>query len=401
MSTLPDGWHRHPLGDLARVKSGFAFKSADWTEHGVPVVKIANVKNSGLSLEDCSFVSTSVAASVPDFELANGDVLISMTGYVGQVCRVDTDRQLLLNQRVGRLTIRDEHTTDIGYLYYYMRQRNVQDAFNSLGYGSAQANISPALIGSIPVRLPPLSQQQAIAEVLAALDDKIAANRKLADTADALAAAIYLGAAAESSEQRALSDVASLISRGVAPKYTEDESELTVLNQKCIRGQRISLAPARRTLGSKVQQPKRLQPNDVLVNSTGAGTLGRVARWTGDDDATVDSHVSIVRFDPDGIDPTCAGFALLHAQKTIEMMGEGSTGQTELSREQLSKLALRFITRDREAAVAEKLRALSTASAQALDESSRLAVIRDTLLPHLMSGSRTVRAVERQVEQVL
>ncbi|CRK51699.1 Restriction modification system DNA specificity domain [Rhodococcus sp. RD6.2] len=267
--------------------------------------------------------------------------------------------------------------------------------------GSVQPMLNRNYIAKLKVAVPPLSEQRAIAEVLGALDDKIAANRKLVETADQLASSLFRDAAAQGSVEVELREVAELITRGVAPKYTEDETELLVLNQKCVRDQRVNLGPARRTLQTKVPAAKRLRANDVLVNSTGAGTLGRVARWVSDLDATVDSHVSIVRFGSDRVDPVCAGFAVLHVEPMIEMMGEGSTGQTELSRDQLGKLRLRFVAREREAEVSGKLAALTATSVAHIAENGNLATLRDTLLPRLMSGELRVRDAEHEVEEVL
>ena len=92
--------------------------------------------------------------------------------------------------------------------------------------------------------------------------------------------------------------VVTALNRGISPRYTEDSLQLCVVNQKCIRDGRVSLDHARRTMSDKVPGQKLLRRHDVLVNSTGVGTLGRVARWTEQIPSTVDSHVTIVRFDP-------------------------------------------------------------------------------------------------------
>jgi len=86
----------------------------------------------------------------------------------------------------------------------------------------------------------------------------------------------------------------SLIKRGITPKYVEDNG-ICVLNQKCIRDQKVSFEQARETSNEKkIAKEKLLQDFDVLVNSTGVGTLGRVAQVRRlDKKTTVDSHVTI------------------------------------------------------------------------------------------------------------
>jgi type I restriction enzyme S subunit len=135
-----------------------------------------------------------------------------------------------------------------------------------------------------------------------------------------------------------LSELCSYINRGSAPKYVESGGVL-VLNQKCIRDQQVNFVEARRTDHKKkpIDLERRLQPFDILVNSTGVGTLGRVAQLhVVPELVTVDSHVTIVRPDPKMINPNYLGFVVRLFEHEIEALGEGSTGQTELSRKRLA-----------------------------------------------------------------
>lgn len=135
-----------------------------------------------------------------------------------------------------------------------------------------------------------------------------------------------------------LAEVADWISRGITPAYT-DVPGVMVLNQKCIRSSRVTTEYARFTdpARRKIPAEKLLRPFDILINSTGTGTLGRVAQVkTHLGPATVDSHVTIVR--PSAtVDPLYLGYSLVNQQALIESMGEGSTGQTELSRIRLAQ----------------------------------------------------------------
>lgn len=139
-----------------------------------------------------------------------------------------------------------------------------------------------------------------------------------------------------------LGDITTFLARGTAPKYTDDES-FYVLNQKCIRDWRVSLGDVRFTdnTSKKVHSDRILQDGDILVNSTGKGTLGRVAQFSKfDKKATVDSHITIVRPNQDIVDAGYLGYVLKSRQNQIEMMAEGSTGQTELSKAKLSNMTI-------------------------------------------------------------
>ncbi|WP_250285320.1 restriction endonuclease subunit S [Frankia sp. CiP1_Cm_nod2] len=237
--------------------------------------------------------------------------------------------------------------------------------------------------------------------MLGVLDDKIAVNERVAATSRQLGEARFADVVQGSGGRKIrLGDLVETLTRGVAPRYTEDDDALVVLNQKCIRAGRVGLDPARRTESGNVQSGKYLKMNDVLVNSTGAGTLGRVARWAGDIPATVDSHVTIVRFSSDRMNPMCGAFAILAAQPEIESMGEGSTGQTELGRAKLSDLVLAVPAPEKCESIGAGLEVLEARGEAALRESITLAELRDALLPKLMSGEIRVRDAEKVVEDV-
>ncbi len=135
-----------------------------------------------------------------------------------------------------------------------------------------------------------------------------------------------------------LSELCSYINRGSAPEYSESRGML-VLNQKCIRTQRVNYLEARYTdhLKKPIAPERMLQNGDVLVNSTGVGTLGRVAQIEDlSEPSTVDSHITILRPNPQKIFSQYFGLAIRSFEKDIEALGEGSTGQTELARARLA-----------------------------------------------------------------
>jgi len=137
-----------------------------------------------------------------------------------------------------------------------------------------------------------------------------------------------------------LGDICELIKRGVAPKYV-DEGGVCVLNQKCIRDHSVNYELARRhNLEVKSVNPERyIQVGDVLVNSTGTGTLGRVAqiRSLPHEPTTVDTHVTIVRPKEGLFYNDFFGYMLIKIENEITLSGEGASGQTELARTTLEQ----------------------------------------------------------------
>jgi type I restriction enzyme S subunit len=122
---------------------------------------------------------------------------------------------------------------------------------------------------------------------------------------------------------------------------------VTVLNQKCIRDGRINLEFSRQTDANlkPVNEWAYLNATDTIVNSTGVGTLGRVAFVKNlIEPTTVDSHVTIVRPDNKKVEPSFLGLSLNFREADIEKLAAGSSGQTELSREALGNLVITLPT---------------------------------------------------------
>jgi type I restriction enzyme S subunit len=149
-------------------------------------------------------------------------------------------------------------------------------------------------------------------------------------------------------EKKTLGEVCSLIKRGVAPKYL-DAGGVAVLNQKCVRDHEVSFELGRRHDGQakKVDPERYIRVGDVLVNSTGTGTLGRVAQVRSEpaEPTTVDTHVTIVRPNLDRFYPDFFGYMLIQIEDEIARSGEGASGQTELARTTLqNKFTVLFPT---------------------------------------------------------
>ena len=139
--------------------------------------------------------------------------------------------------------------------------------------------------------------------------------------------------------EKTLGEVTAFIAKGIPPKYTKEESENTirVLNQKCNRNFEISYSESRihDCEKKKVPADKMLRAGDVLINSTGTGTAGRVAQMVKVPvPTTIDGHMILIR-PSEELDPIYYGYAVKSFQSQIEELAEGSTGQTEINRRRL------------------------------------------------------------------
>lgn len=390
-STLPepDGFRWTPLSDLALLESGHTPSRSrpDYWDGDIPWIGIRDATgNHGQVIHDTlQHVTQAGIENSSARVLPANTVCLSRTasvGYVVQAAVPMATSQDFVNWICG---------ADLSPSYLRYLLLSEQASIRTFAYGSVHQTMYYPDAKALWVLVPARPEQDAIVDVLGALDDKIAANTKLASTARALGMAAFRLATAGASQTVAIGEIATLMSRGITPRYTEAvENSTLVLNQKCVREQRVNVESARRTEATKVRVEKLLQFGDVLVNSTGQGTLGRVARWTNDSEATVDTHVTIVRFGSDGIS-TVAGFAMLLSEPEIEALGEGSTGQTELSRAKLASVRLALPVGEAAVRLGRELDQLVELEDAVLAENRTLAATRDALLPHLMSGKVRVR----------
>lgn len=175
-------FEKRKLGDFIDVLSGFAFKSKDFSENGIPVIKIKNINPPDVTLEEVSFVPKEIAFQKPRYILNHDDILIAMTGshinqiasVVGRVGRVRYDKVSVLNQRVGKIINKDSSLVDIDFIYYYLSQYEVKYELAQKAGGAAnQANISPQDIKGLLFPYPNIDMQHRIATTLSRYDSLI------------------------------------------------------------------------------------------------------------------------------------------------------------------------------------------------------------------------------------
>jgi len=137
---IPQGWHCYELNKWLEIKSGFAFKSETYISKGkFKVVTIKNVQDHHLDTSSCDYVYEIPQGMKEWCSLSVNDRLISLTGNCGRLCIV-TEKDLLLNQRVGLLACNNEY---IDYAYLLLSSEEYQTLSNNLAKGAAQANLSP------------------------------------------------------------------------------------------------------------------------------------------------------------------------------------------------------------------------------------------------------------------
>lgn len=163
---LPQGWKRVKLGDVVKLEGGYAFKSSEFVENQLPIIRIGNITEKGIEL-DYSVCYTSDFQQVDKYKIINGDILIAMSGATtGKLAMYNVDTLALLNQRVGRFSILDRRLLNNKFLMYILKSKNVQRKIIFMASGCAQPNISGKQLESIEFNLPPLKEQERIVSIL-------------------------------------------------------------------------------------------------------------------------------------------------------------------------------------------------------------------------------------------
>ena len=400
-------WATRTLGDLC-----LAINDGDWIEtkdQGGSDYRLLQVSNIGLGTfretGKYRYVTRETFERLRCREILPGMVLVArMPDPVGRAWLVADLAEPAITSVDVAILEPNPATLSARYCMYLLNSPEQLAQRAAEASGTTRLRVTRRQLADTTVRIPDIETQHGVASVLGVIDALIENNRRRVAVLEEMARAIYrewfvhfrfpghegatfvdtdLGPIPAGWHASSLGEHSSVITRGIAPKYTDDGQWL-VVNQRCIRGGRVSLTNARRH-GRAVPGNKRLKHGDVLINSTGVGTLGRVAQWRADINATTDSHVTMVRSERPDDHRWLAHWAACN-QESFEALGTGSTGQTELRRSDVE--AMRMVVPP--VALRSNFDA-SVGSATELADSlmARVRVltdVRDALLPKLVTG---------------
>ncbi|MFN0157089.1 MAG: restriction endonuclease subunit S [Bacteroidota bacterium] len=161
LSELPNGWTWTNFGMLAKVSSGYAFKAKEFSDIGVPVVRISNLIDERVEINGCVRIDPKYLQLASQFVLKEGDVLIAMSGATtGKTAIFDLEEKVLLNQRVGKFFVTSDTNVSRRFLWYLIER--IKSQIIEMAWGCAQPNISGSEIETIVIPLPPLPEQRRI-----------------------------------------------------------------------------------------------------------------------------------------------------------------------------------------------------------------------------------------------
>lgn len=389
------------LGTVSRGRSRHRPRDAAFLYGGeYPFVQTGDVKKAGLYLRN--FEQTYSEAGLAQSKLwPAGTLCITIAANIAETSILDIDA-CFPDSVIG--FVPDPDKADARFVKYLF-DAVLKMQFRSFTQGAAQDNLSQAKLLSIKFPVPELVVQTRIADILSAYDDLIENNRRRIALLEEAARLLYrewfvhfrfpghehvplTDGFPKGWERRPIEELTEFLGRGISPAY-DDEAEYVVVNQKCVRD-RLLLMEAARRQKKEFKPEKALRRLDVLINSTGTGTLGRVAQcWFEPEATTFDSHVTVARARSD-VDPFWFGYALLDLQPVFEGMGDGATNQKELSRARIAATGVvvppNNLQRNFAAFTSDAVQQIQLLS----DQNQKLAQARDLLLPRLINGEIAV-----------
>lgn len=322
--------------------------------------------------------------------MRRGDVVLTSEAPLGRVARIDTDGPVVLGQRVFGLRGKSG-VLDSGFLFYAFQSEAVQSRLKGHATGTTVLGIRQPSLLSITIPAPGYAEQRAIAEVLGALDDKIAANANTLKAAQGLVSEAYSQAVADGLRVP-LSSLARFVNGGAHTKGASGTGRVVVRIAELNNGIGAS------TVFSEAIVPTEqiADAGDILFAWSGSLTVHRWFR----SEAIINQHIFKVL--PDVSRPAWLVYeSLVRALSEFKAIAaDKATTMGHIKREHLDVL-VPIPTDDLIKSLDGLLGGLWNLSLEAEQESERLAALRDTLLPALMSGKLRVKDAERTIEEVL
>ena len=174
---IPNNWCWTYFKDIFYIENGYAFKKIDYKKEGIPLVRISNIENGIVNINECIYVNK-LEKNEEKYVIEKGDLLIALSGATtGKNGVYYLDEIAYLNQRIGNIKIKNKEKVLNEYRNYYIALKN-EDILN-LAYGGAQPNISPKVIEFISIPLPPIKEQQRIVNRIESLFAKLDRAKEL------------------------------------------------------------------------------------------------------------------------------------------------------------------------------------------------------------------------------
>lgn len=306
------------------------------------------------------------------------DLLLAREAPVGPIVCIPESENVAPGQRTVLLRS-NPNVADPRYLYYLLSSPRQQEALKLKAAGSTVSHLNVADVRTFPVELPCLSEQRAVAALLGALDDKIAADGQLAAVARELTAVEFAAIEEISSTVCPLGAVLRLEYGRALPAPQRVPGAVSVVGSGGVVG---------------THDTSWLDGPGVVVGRK--GSVG-ATYWQSDRFFPIDTTYYVV--------PQRSAITMMycyHLLKNTDLASLNSDSAVPgLNRTEAYATPVRVPADDLIGRVSERGMHLFSLADRHDAESAALATLRDTLLPELISGRLRVKDAEKQVEDVL
>ncbi|MEO5321368.1 restriction endonuclease subunit S [Arthrobacter sp. CC3] len=385
-------WPIVTLGDVAdEVTVGHVGPMAmHYQESGVPFLRSQNVVQHAVDLNDIKFISPEFHATLTKSRLRPGDVITVRTGKPGTTSVVP---EFLSDANCSDLVITRPGTSlNARWLSYYMNSAG-SHFINSQLVGAVQQHFNVGSAKSMTFPLPSLLEQEAIGEVLGAFDDKIAANTKIAATADGWVRACLAGITASAEETVPVSELVVNRKELAEPSTLDPASNYLGLEHL---PRRSMWASSSGTAESVTSTKAKFQHGDIL--------FGKLRPYF--HKVVVAPYDGVCSTDILVLNPSnreLAGYTL--ASLASDFVVERATAASEGTRmprtswKDLASIEVRWPGLTEAKEFSARVAAVRSSVESLLTENRTLASVRDALLPQLMSGRLRVKNAEAVLEK--
>jgi type I restriction enzyme S subunit len=410
MGKMPFDWKKYQLSELSEfitkgaTPTTYGFK---WQESGITFLRSECVSELGYSESGIAFISEQAHDAMKRSKIKGGDILISITGNVGRIAVYPLDKaEGNINQHIARVRIIKKEIASREFIYYQISQKNYRNYYLGIITGAAYPQLSLKQIRETAVFLPPLQTQKRIADILSAYDDLIENNLKRIKLLEQAAQNIYKEwlvnlrfpghentaineetGLPEGWEEVLVNSKASYFGRGITPKY-KDGSGFFGINQKVNKGSILDTQHMKEfDTELNIPEKKYAHFGDVLINSLGEGTIGRVHFYSGKSIIhPVDQHMSIFRSEDLGLNLFIyLFFSSYEGQGLLASIKRGGTNMTMLNIGDLRKLEIKIPNRKTLLKLQDIVLPFFKNKNVFLNQNQKLKAARDILLPRLMN----------------
>ena len=191
-SSLPSSWREVPFETAIDFREGPGILARDFRAHGIPLIRLAGLSDGASVLDGCDYLDPDMVSSKwSQFRVDVGDILLSTSASLGRIAVVDGNAVGAIPY-TGIIRMRpNDETLFAPFIRYLLEGPHFQQQADSFGVGSVIRHFGPMHLRQMRVQLPPLEEQRAIAHILGALDDKIELNRRMNETLESMARALF------------------------------------------------------------------------------------------------------------------------------------------------------------------------------------------------------------------